>query len=262
MKRLYADEPMLLNACLVFGLAALLHTLTLGHGGGFVAVQGMTGLLPDLFWEMVTILGDERVLLALLLPFALRYPRLFWAVVISALLAAVLCRGIKWGLALPRPLAVLPVEQVILIGHPVRSFAMPSGHTASVFALAGVLFAWCRPRFFYWAMAVAALAGLSRIAVGAHWPLDVLVGATIGLASARLALAANRRWDWGAQPTPLRWQLGIAALAVATLPIDGQGCPGTFHLRCLLCLWAFGGLWLASGKMAAFRLANLVVIKT
>ena len=262
MKRLYGDEPMLLHACLVLGLAALLHALTLGHAGGFLAVQGMTSLLPDGFWETVTIFGDERVLLALLLPFALRYPRLFWAVVIAALLAALLCRGIKWGLALPRPLAVLPAEQVIVIGHPSRSFAMPSGHTASVFALVGILFAWCRPRLLYWALALAALAGVSRIAVGAHWPLDVLVGATVGLASARLALAVVRRWDWGARHLPLRWQLAIAVLAIATLPFDGQGYPGSFPLRCLLCLWAFCGLWLASGKMAPFRLANLAVIKT
>jgi len=41
---------------------------------------------------------------------------------------------------------------------------------------------------------VAALIGLSRIALGMHYPTDVLAGLLVGLASATLVTRAGRPW--------------------------------------------------------------------
>jgi undecaprenyl-diphosphatase len=60
---------------------------------------------------------------------------------------------------------------------PDRSF--PSGHTQTAFGAAtylSCLFPAASPLF----LILAALVGLSRVAMGAHFPLDVLVGAIIG----------------------------------------------------------------------------------
>src|SRR3569833_1419604 len=42
--------------------------------------------------------------------------------------------------------------------------------------------------------------GRSRMAVGVHWPVDVLAGAAVGWASACGALVLARRWRWGISP--------------------------------------------------------------
>jgi len=61
--------------------------------------------------------------------------------------------------------------------------SMPSGHvTASVAAVAviGLLF----PRYKIYLWTVAALVAVSRVAIGAHWPSDVILGALIGVFAA------------------------------------------------------------------------------
>ena len=73
-----------------------------------------------------------------------------------------------------------------------HSHSFPSGHSATAFAAATVL-GWLVPRaapaFFTLALAI----GYSRIYVGVHWPLDVVVGALTGVVTALLLLAVARR---------------------------------------------------------------------
>jgi membrane-associated phospholipid phosphatase len=82
---------------------------------------------------------------------------------------------------LPHPLIEIP-----------HSSSFPSGHAATSFACATVL-AMLTPRaapfFFVLALAIA----YSRLYVGVHWPLDVLVGALIGFVTALLLLSEARR---------------------------------------------------------------------
>jgi len=67
--------------------------------------------------------------------------------------------------------------------HNWQSF--PSGHTTTLFALAGAL-GCLAPRWRIPAYAAAALLSASRVAVGAHYPSDLVAGAVVGIASALL----------------------------------------------------------------------------
>ena len=207
----------------------------------FLLLQSASQLLPARFWECVTTLGDCRVQLALLLPLCLRYPKLLWALLLGALCGALLSRGLKLTLAMPRPAAVLDAAQIVIIGSKLMAHSFPSGHTASAFACVLPLFVMFGRRAWPCLM-LAALAGFSRIAVGAHWPVDVLAGALLGLLGGWAGLCLSRRWTWGARGMPRLALLGIAMLAVATLPVDGQGYPGSLPLRIAVCLWGLGGV--------------------
>lgn len=58
--------------------------------------------------------------------------------------------------------------------------SFPSGHATTAFALATVLSLWY-PRWTAAWLAVAAIVGWSRVALGSHFPSDVLAGAILGV---------------------------------------------------------------------------------
>lgn len=91
----------------------------------------------------------------------------------------------------PRPFLSLD-EARLLISAP-SSYAFPSGHTTSSFAVAsGLLLGTWRllGRVPFWAwgsLALAAAISYSRLYVGVHWPTDVLAGIVLGVASGWVA---------------------------------------------------------------------------
>src|SRR5258706_5735875 len=98
----------------------------------------------------------------------------------------------------PRPFAAIVNAPVTLIDHP-SSFSFPSGDaafaTGAAVALAAVAPRWRWPAYLF---AVAVL--VERVAVGVHYPSDVLAGAIIGIVSGNAASSAitlvRRRARW------------------------------------------------------------------
>jgi undecaprenyl-diphosphatase len=92
----------------------------------------------------------------------------------------------------PRPFTAHPALTHVLSARTTDP-SFPSDHAAAAFAIAFAVFAFSR-----WGGALflgtATLIALSRIALGMHYPSDVLAGMLVGLASATLVTHAGRPW--------------------------------------------------------------------
>jgi membrane-associated phospholipid phosphatase len=73
-------------------------------------------------------------------------------------------------------------------------WSFPSGHTATIVALASALW-WLWPRHLLFYVSAAAIVAASRIVVGAHYPSDVIAGAFVAVLATRLVVWAFARWD-------------------------------------------------------------------
>jgi membrane-associated phospholipid phosphatase len=175
---------------LIFLLVALVvygaWVIYAGKANSFRALTGFHSSAADLFFSNVTHLGDGIFILALAGVLAL-FKKYFLSLGIVAgyLLSGLFAQLGKRLVSAPRPKAYFELmgEKVYEMPgvdvHLANSF--PSGHTASVFALAVFLVLSLPYRWYSWAILLAALlVGYSRIYLSQHFPTDVLAGAIIG----------------------------------------------------------------------------------
>jgi membrane-associated phospholipid phosphatase len=184
-------------------------------------------------------------------------PRLMWAWMCAVPFATVFTRLGKDLIVSARPAAEIDNTLVRIVGETLHTVSMPSGHTTTAFAVACAIFLALgarQQRRHWWLLVLAAGVGLSRIAVGAHWPGDVVVGACLGLLSGLLA-----QWLLGCIPARhlqiqspatrvLALLVGVAAWVLVTEP---QDFPQTAGLQLVLAL--FAAFWLASFAMRSAR---------
>lgn len=90
---------------------------------------------------------------------------------------------LKRWLDQPRPLTALGADRVIVLGTPDALHSFPSGHAAFAVLLAASLVPGSARAVQFVLTVFALLACLSRISSGAHFPLDVLAGAGLALAT-------------------------------------------------------------------------------
>ena len=130
----------------------------------------------------------------------------------AAILAAWVpkCRGAAWQVVLALCLSQVAVDNVIkpLVGRPrpfvadpaihvvgaylPPTFSFPSGHAALSFSAAVVLAHALRRGRAAWYL-LAALIAFSRVYIGVHYPIDVVVGTLVGLAVGYV-VTGGRAW--------------------------------------------------------------------
>jgi glycosyltransferase 2 family protein len=211
-------------AVLGAAVAVCLLTAVLAHGGvtpfdraGFELVNG----LPDAIarpaqWVMFlgTLLAVP-ILSAIALAF--RRVRIAAVMLASGSLAYALARLVKLLVDRGRPLEVLPHVEVIVRGPIQQGLGFPSGHAAVAGALAGAAIPYLAWRWRLWLLALPVLVALARIYVGAHLPLDVIGGLTVGAAVASAIHLALGRPAYGV----IRLR-GVPARPVTVAPSAGE----------------------------------------
>ena len=157
------------------------------------------GSVATFVFTLITQLGDGLVLALIIVPLMYVFSRARFKIHIIALVLSVAVSGLlvtvmKVAVNRPRPpeyFGSKGVEVHAPLGSPSdRSF--PSGHTQTAFGAAAYLacvYPFLAPVF----LVLAVLVGLSRIALGVHFPLDVLAGAIIGSAFSVIGFLVNRR---------------------------------------------------------------------
>ena len=150
----------------------------------FLFINHLTQSFPDTIWAWLTFLGNGWGVFALAFPLLLLAPRLLTSAIFSGFLAAIVSTILKNLFNLPRPAGLLEMDSFHRVGGPLLHNAFPSGHTLTAFAIASAIYFASNKHkrtYLFILFVLAALVGLSRNAVGAHWLTDVLGGAGFGL---------------------------------------------------------------------------------
>lgn len=99
--------------------------------------------------------------------------------------------GIKAWVARLRPYLV--VEGLNRLVEAEKSFSFPSGHAATAFAVAYLMFRQLPLKFGLPILVLAILMAFSRLYVGVHYPTDVLVGSAIGIGLGEICVGLEAR---------------------------------------------------------------------
>lgn len=157
---------------------------------------------PILLFNL-TQFGDALIFLSILSILILYTPKVWESLIIGSILSLLLSVVIKEIFLIPRPAAVFDNTAFNIIGKRLSgSNSFPSGHSITVFTTLSVLmFAFAPTRsyykyaYFFLIISIGLLFAFTRVAVGAHYPLDVLIGSIIGYISGLLGTFISIKYN-------------------------------------------------------------------
>lgn len=233
----------------------------------FMAINAVTVFNPQL-WAGLTFLGDTTVVLCVIAFVLLMRPSIWVGVLAAIPVGGITSLTLKWFFDAPRPADVLALTDFYVVGSVLRGHSFPSGHTITAFAIVGVVSAsfWIAHKknsaqlvtlvdqdnninLHWWlliALAIvfvlAVLVGISRLAVGAHWPVDVLAGACVGWSDLMVPILHTVGKVLGKTPGAFGYYTFCAAHLVWICSTEPSKSLSVF-ICCGLALYPLGVLW-------------------
>jgi len=213
--------------CAIAGIiVSVVAILTYVFGQSGFSIESYTGIQTEqflamnawfsgwpTFWANITEFGDASLFFAALTFFIFWKPQTWWALICAIPLSSIFSVVGKDFFGMPRPAAVLPHDQFNIVGKTLMGYnSLPSGHTITVFAIITVVASSFLTNqksrknvlIIFAALAAAAIAAVSRVAVGAHWPLDVVTGASLGTVGGISGIILSQKYSnfWKRLSTP------------------------------------------------------------
>ena len=167
----------------------------------FFYLNNKLSQFPNLQFNL-TQLGDAMLFYPLLAIFIIYAPKLWEALLTSSFFSLIVSALLKKIFAVPRPAAMFDHDSFTIIGKTLSGkTSLPSGHSICAFiVITTLLFAFMPKKIGYkiiWSFFIIS-AGLiivfSRVGVGAHYPLDVIIGSTIGFIISIIGIAISNRF--------------------------------------------------------------------
>ncbi len=174
--------------------------------GSFFFINYNLGQFPNLIYN-ITQLGDASIILSFLSIFILYAPKIWESLISASLVSVLFSSGLKNIFLVPRPAVVFDKDSFIIIGKTAVGHAsLPSGHSITVFTTLTILLFGCMPGKLadkiLWVPAIiitGLIIAFTRVGVGAHYPLDVIIGSIIGYISGLTGIFISRKysiWAW------------------------------------------------------------------
>ena len=161
---------------------------------------------PTLVYNL-TQFGDALVFLSFLTLFVLYAPKIWEALLSASLVSAIFSGVLKNLFSVPRPAAAFDNTSFVIIGRTLPGHSsLPSGHSITIFTVLSILlFAFMPKKGYYKLMWIFLIIStgimlvFTRVAVGAHYPLDVTVGSIVGYLSGIIGIFISQKykiWNW------------------------------------------------------------------
>lgn len=163
----------------------------------------LVSILPTQVWLNITQLGDALVFMLILSFLTIVQPKIWAALFGTIPLAAILSVAGKNIATIPRPATVLDNSIFTIVGDTITaSTSLPSGHSITIATIIITILICLNANKYKVILGslLIVILCISRVAVGAHWPLDLLLGIAFGYLSAISGVTLMQRykawWKW------------------------------------------------------------------
>ncbi len=173
---------------IMFSWLLLMCIIFIGNNSLLFIINGFHNKTLDILHVVFSFWGRGDVLTVgmLALIYFVKNKKLFikWACIYGAV-TSIIISGLKYYFDAPRPLMLLPGRlHIVTWMSQAFEYSFPSGHTTGAFSAASFLIVYFgiqNKQVQLVAFLAAAACGISRIYLAQHFPIDVAIGAFLGL---------------------------------------------------------------------------------
>jgi membrane-associated phospholipid phosphatase len=167
----------------------------------FYFLNSKISQFPHIVYNLTQI-GDALIFLSFLTLFILYAPKIWESLIAASIVSALFSNVLKILFSIPRPAAAFDNESFTIIGRALPGHnSLPSGHSITIFTVLTVLLFANLPKkavnkflWYFFIVSVGLILVFTRVGVGAHYPIDVIVGSCIGYISGLIGIFICRKY--------------------------------------------------------------------